>query len=132
MSAGVSTTFALTYFSDPENDPVTVAIVSGPSYASISGSSIIINPSTLAIGTTLTTISLSDGVNAAVSYSFNIIVTNLPPALQGAAPATQTVNVGGSLLLDITQPLDPEGGTVTITWASLPSFVTIQSNQWQI
>ena len=83
MDAGVSTTFALTYFSDPENDPVTVAIVSGPSYASVSGSSIIINPSTLDIGTTLTTISLSDGVNAAVSYSFNIIVTNLPPAFLG-------------------------------------------------
>ena len=79
MSAGVSTTYALPSYSDSEGGTVTLVLVAGPTFASLSGNNLVINPSSLITGTTITTVSLSDGVNAAVSYSFNIIVTNLPP-----------------------------------------------------
>jgi hypothetical protein len=80
VSAGVSTTYVLPVYSDPEGGIVTLFLVTGPTFATLSGNSIIINPSLLISGTTITTVSLSDGVNGAVAYNFNIIVTNLSPS----------------------------------------------------
>ena len=81
---------------------MTVTIVTGPSYAKILESNIIIYPGPLDIGTSVMTVSLSDGVNAAVIYSFLITVTNQSPALPGGSLVTQTVNVGASIHFDIT------------------------------
>ena len=59
---------------------------------------------------------LFDGVNT-VPFTFTTTVkSNQPPALSGTELIDQKVSVGTSILFDITQPLDPEGDTVTITW----------------
>lgn len=65
---------------DPGSHAVTLAIATGPIFASLIGSSLTISPPLLTPGgTNAVTITLNDGYAAVVSYSFNIIVINLPP-----------------------------------------------------
>ena len=81
IADSISTDYILPPLSDPEGAPVTLALVTGPTYVTLSGSTLSINPLTSdPAGTFPVTVSLSDGVNVPAVYIFNVIVTNQPPA----------------------------------------------------
>jgi hypothetical protein len=67
-------TYNLPAATDPESTSCTIALVSGPSFASLSGTDITFTPGTGTAGTQLVTLSISDGVNTP-QFTFNVIVT---------------------------------------------------------
>ena len=81
IAGSISTNYILPSFSDPEGASVTLTLVTSPTYVTLSGLALTINPlSTDPAGTFPVTFSLSDGVNGGVLCSLNIIVSNIPPS----------------------------------------------------
>ena len=67
-------TYNLPAATDPEGLTCTIALVSGPTFASLTGSDITFTPTTGTAGTHLVTLSVSDGSNVP-QFTFNVIVT---------------------------------------------------------
>ena len=126
----------LTLVVDPEGDPITITITSVglPTYISFTYPSFTINPDysiaaapSLAIG-----FDASDGVNI-VSFTFNLAVTNLPPAITTAL-VIPNINVNTIYNYNLSSYVtDPEGNslnyscTLPTTFAvmSLPGIITL-------
>ena len=126
----------LTLVVDPEGDPITITITSSglPTYISFTYPSFTINPDysiaaapSLAIG-----FDASDGVNI-VSFTFNLAVTNLPPAITTAL-VIPNINVNTIYSYNLSSYVtDPEGNslnyscTLPTTFAvmSLPGIITL-------
>ena len=85
---GVLSTYSLPTYSDPEGAAVTLVLVSNPAFVSLAGSILTINPELTDIGISEVTVSLSDGVNSAVLYSFKLDVVDLPSITVSAAIST--------------------------------------------
>ena len=80
LSAGATLLYTLPAIIDPENDIVTITLVAPLiSFVSILGNVITIAPPIItASGTSVVWGELFDGVNT-VSYTFNVVIANLPP-----------------------------------------------------
>jgi hypothetical protein len=135
LNAGATFTYSPT-ITDPESASVSLTIGSAPSFVTIAnGKSIKIAPSfTVSDGTyPVKDVTLSDGANT-IKQSFNVIVKNAPPYFGSSTADTladQTVTAGATIIYaPITT--DPEGGPVTVTATTLPPFITIVSNAFNI
>ena len=74
---------------------------------------------------------LSDGINTPVPFSFNIIITpNTPPMFSGSL-ANQNVVQGHTLSYTLPATSDVDSDTVSVT-SSYPSFVTFAGNTYTI
>jgi hypothetical protein len=83
LSAGTPVSYILPTFTVNGANPGTIILNSGPSFVSLSGTTLAISPLfTTAAGTYPVSISLDD-VTFNVPYYFNIIVINLPPFYTG-------------------------------------------------
>jgi hypothetical protein len=67
-------TYNLPAATDPEGKTCSIDLVSGPNFASLTGSDITFTPSTGTAGKHIVTLSVSDGGNIP-QFTFNVIVT---------------------------------------------------------
>ena len=107
-----------TVFSDPDNDVLTFAAISGDeatATAAISNNTLTVTG--VAVGTATITVSATDtqGSNTKVEDSFTVTVTssNSPPTIVNAI-ADQTIAVGGTYSVDLTTVFsDPDNDVLT-------------------
>jgi hypothetical protein len=79
VPSGGTVSYILPTISDAENDVIIIALVAPLiSLVSITGTTILMNPLPTTSGTFIVSGTLFDGVNT-VAFTFNEIVTNLPP-----------------------------------------------------
>ena len=117
-------TYLLPSATDPEGAAVVITLTVGPTWMSISGSTLTMIPLSTQVGTNSVTVSISDGYST-VSYVFNVIVINSPPTF-ATTPATQSVSIGTSFPYTLPAITDPENDIVTVSLvAPLISFVSI-------
>ena len=105
--------------SDPEGDPLTATASSDnpgvvAAAVNVPGA---ITLNAVGAGAATVTLSVSDGVNPAVTTSFSVMVSapNTNPVIQPVSD--QTVNVGASLSVPVSAS-DPDGDVVTLTAVS--------------
>jgi hypothetical protein len=114
---------------DPESSTCTIAFVSGPAFASLSGTDVTFTPAAGTAGTHLVTLSISDGVNIP-QFTFNVIVTantgSNTPAIFVSTPVAQSTPAGVTISYTLPETFDAESNTVTIgLTAGGPTFVTL-------
>ena len=126
LNAGTPVSYILPAFTLYGANPGTIILNSGPSFASLSGTTLAISPLfTTAAGTYPVSISLDD-VTFNVPYYFNIIVINLPPFYTGyTAGSYWSLGACMSWSAGMTASTDPEGGPVTVTVVTGPSWLTV-------
>ena len=118
------------FFSDPDDDPLTYAAVSGDTMvvtASMSGSLITV----VGVGAGETTITLTatdpEGLSATQTANFTVTAVNQGPVLTDTIPH-QDLAVGGTLTLDVSGTFtDPDGDTLTLTVESEDTTVATAS-----
>lgn len=100
---------------DPESDPLTINwTTTGGSFANPSAQSTTVTYTQA--GPTIINLTVSDGVNAELRFSFNITVSpNSLPTVNPNVPATGQINLPINITANAT---DPDGDTLTITWST--------------
>jgi hypothetical protein len=77
-------------------------------------------------------LTLSDGINTPVSFTFHIIVSaNTPPTFTPAL-ADKTLTLGNSLTYALPAITDADSDSVSIISNNYPSFVSFSSNAYTI
>lgn len=131
-----TTSFVKLHMTDPELDEIIVSITSGPSFVSVQGSVVTINPTALTdFGTFKITFKIQDiyGNIAVDTKDLYVNVPNEPPFfVDGLGP--QDVEVIINKVTEIPFPLikDPEMQPITVTHLVLPSFVTFEQMKYII
>jgi hypothetical protein len=124
---GYTLTYNLPPATDPESTSCTIALVSGPPFASLSGTTMTFNPASGSAGTYLVTLSISDGVNTP-QFSFNVIVSLNTPATFLSTPVSQSTPAGVPISYTLPGTSDAESNNVIIgLTAGGPNFVTFVS-----
>ena len=118
----------LSYFEDPDGDPLTyTAGSSKPSVARVSVSGGILNVTAVARGTTDVTVTATDSDGLAASQIFEVTVPNRPPTPLGAIPE-QTIETGGKVAINAAQYFsDPDGDALGYTATSSSTSVATVS-----
>jgi uncharacterized protein affecting Mg2+/Co2+ transport len=118
--------------SDPEGNTLTFAKVSGPTWLAVATNGVLSGTAATAnVGANAFTVSVSDGVNAAVSATLNITVvaSNLPPAWSSnpVVKGNATVGVAYSGTLS-GNASDPEGKALTFAKVSGPTWLAVATS----
>src|SRR6185436_16265755 len=114
--------------SDPNSDPLTFTLVSGPTYATVSTTNattgnIHLAPGFSDAGTASATVQAADGsLNNQKSLTITVTNVNRAPTLN--QPANMSVAQGGTSDQVITGT-DPDGDALTFTKISGPTFMTV-------
>ena len=113
---------------DPENGPVTITMTSNaPFSVTLSGVSLIMSPPNTASGSFTVTLTLSDGVNTAIT-TMTIGISNLPPYFSSAL-IPQTIHSFVTSTYTFGPTIDQEGAVVTITVSGLqPSWMSFSGS----
>ncbi len=131
--AGQTTTVNLTT-GDPDGDPVTTSITSGPAFASIVNGDLRLTPGAgdVAGSPYTVTVRASDGTdNTSVNVTVNVTpAANQPPTIS-ASPNPITVTAGQTGVVDLTTS-DPDGDPVSVSITSGPAFASIVSGDLQL
>ncbi len=110
-------TYNLPAATDPESSTCTIALFSGPSFASLSGTAVTFTPPTGSAGTHLVTLSISDGVNTP-QFTLNVIVTpntsTNTPAIFLSTPVDQSTPAGVPISYTLPPTFDADSNPVTI------------------
>ena len=110
---------------DPESDPCTVSLVSGPSFTAFTPTALTFTPA-VGTGNFYTVIlSISDGINSP-QFTFNLIVTANTPAIFLSTPVAQSTPAGVPISYTLPGTSDAESNPVYIGFTGGgPSFVTL-------
>lgn len=130
QSGSLGKAFALNiakYTKDPEGQPLTYKLISGPSFFKINGSVLTGTPTTSS--SWKVTVSVSDGYNTpAEKESFTFTVVNSAPVLTATIP-DKTAPIGQSFTFNISSYFsDPEGQKLSYTLTSAPAYLSINGN----
>ncbi|BDV43726.1 sulfurtransferase [Geotalea uraniireducens] len=113
--------------SDADGDPLSYALVSGPSGMTMNGGVLSWTPTAAQAGTAAVTVSVGDGT-AVTEQSFTISITsssvNLPPQITSTPPSVATVKKVYSYNVDAT---DPSGASLRYSLDSKPDGMKINS-----
>jgi len=109
---------------DPDLDAITFALVSGPTYATVSAAGLVhLAPGFSDAGNASATVSASDGtLSDTKSFEIQVNNTNRPPALQQIANMTVTEGATAEQTMNAT---DPDGDVVSYFKSSGPGFMTV-------
>ena len=113
---------------DPDNDPLTFAIVSGPPFMNLvsptpTSATVRLLPSFTQSGTYSATVRATDGT-LFDDKSFNITVNNVDRAPVLTQPNNMTVDAGATANQSITAT-DPDGDALSFSKASGPTYMTV-------
>ncbi|MCO6458913.1 MAG: hypothetical protein J5I93_26705, partial [Pirellulaceae bacterium] len=109
---------------DPEGEPLTYRLTSGPAFLSIDSGSGMISGRPMAPGTFPVEVEVEDPHGAKTSESFELEVTNDPPTIDEIND--QSIPVGQPFSYPVSAT-DPEGQTLTYRLTSAPAFLSIDS-----
>lgn len=113
---------------DPENDPLTYTLVSGPSGMAMSPTGLVAwTPLSAQAGVQSVSIQVSDVVGNTVTQSFSIAVTespNDPPVISSTPPSS--VTVGESYLYQVVAS-DPNGDALSYSLPEAPAGMSVNA-----
>ena len=111
---------------DPNGDPVSTSITSGPAFAGLVGDSLRLTPDAgdVAGSPYTVTVQASDGdLTSSVDVTVQVVAPNQPPTI-AASPNAVTVTAGETAVVALTTD-DPDGDPVSTSIASGPDFASL-------
>ncbi len=130
--AGETGTVGLTT-GDPNGDPVSTSITSGPTFASLAGGDLQLTPDAGDVAGSPYTVAVqaSDGdLTATVAVTVHVVAPNGPPTI-AASPNPVSVAAGETAIVEVTTG-DPNGDPVSTAITSGPAFASLVGGELEL